>query len=286
MAVYERIWRRYGGQLTPLAWRWLVVTRYALADVFASRLFTAFYAVCFLPSVVGLFFIYLSHNVSLLQQLGMPQDLMNVLTSKFFMVLFSWQAIPAFLVTIIVSPSLIAADLANNALPLYLARPINRREYVVGKMAVLGILLSPMTWVMGATIFGLQAYLEGGTWWIDNYRIGLAYLIGHLTWILVISVLTLAISAWVRFKPAARGALFAIIFILAGFAQAVNGVTRSSWGDLIHLVRAINSVVMSLFGAPTPSGLPVSLNWLTLAGVTVLGIWLLDRKLRAHEVVR
>jgi ABC-2 type transport system permease protein len=286
MAVYERIWRRYGGQLSPLAWRWLVVTRYALADVFASRLFTAFFAVCFLPSVVGLFFIYLSHNVSLLQQLGMPRDLMNMLTSKFFMILFSWQAIPAFLVTVIVSPSLIAADLANNALPLYLARPINRREYVIGKMAVLGILLSPMTWVMGLAIFGLQAYLEAGTWWIDNYRIGLAYLIGHLTWIVVISVLTLAISAWVRFKPAARGALFAIIFILAGFAQAVNGVTRTSWGDLIHLVRAINSVVMSLFGAPTPSGLPVSLNWLTLAGVTVLGIWLLDRKLRAHEVVR
>jgi len=211
---------------------------------------------------------------------------MNVLTSKFFMILFSWQAIPAFLVTVIVSPSLIAADLANNALPLYLARPINRREYVIGKMAVLGILLSPMTWVMGLAIFGLQAYLEGGTWWLDNYRIGLAYLIGHLTWIVVISVLTLAISAWVRFKPAARGALFAIIFILAGFAQAVNGVTRSSWGDLMHLVRAINSVVMSLFGAPTPSGLPVSFNWLTLAGVTVLGIWLLDRKLRAHEVVR
>jgi hypothetical protein len=70
MAVYERTWRRYQGELTPLRWRWLVVTRYALADAFASRLFTAFYAVCFLPSVVGLFFIYLSHNVSLLKQLG------------------------------------------------------------------------------------------------------------------------------------------------------------------------------------------------------------------------
>ncbi len=114
----------------------------------------------------------------------------------------------------------------------------------------------------------------------------MAYVVGHITWIIVISMLTLAISAWVRFKPAARGALFAIIFILAGFAQSVNGVTRTSWGDLIPLVRAINSVVMSLFGAPTPSGLPVTLNWLTLAGVTVLGIWLLDRKLRAHEVVR
>ena len=286
MAVYERTWRRYQGELTALRWRWLVVTRYALADAFASRFFTAFYAVCFLPSVVGLFFIYLSHNVSLLKQLGMPPDLMNVLTDQFFMILFSWQALPAFLVAVIVSPSLIAADLSNNALPLYLGRRIDRHEYVLGKMAVLAILLSPMTWVMGIAIFVLQAYFEGGGWGFENYRIGLAYLIGHLAWIVVISMLTLAISAWVRFKPAARGALFAIIFILAGFAQAINAVTRTSFGDLIHLVRAINSVVMSLFGAPTPSGLPVSLNWFTLAAATVLSIWLINRKLRPHEVVR
>jgi ABC-2 type transport system permease protein len=286
MAVYERTWKPYTGELTPVRSRFLVVTKYAIADAFASRLFTAFYAACFLPSLVGLFFIYLSHNVTLLEKLGMPQDLMNVLTSQFFMILFSWQALPAFLVALIVSPSLVAADLANGALPLYLGRPIDRPDYVLGKAAVLALLLSPMTWVMGLAIFGLQAYLEGGSWWLENYRIGVAYLIGHVAWIIVISMLTLAISAWVRFKPAARGALFGIIFILAGFGTAVNGVTDTSWGDLFHLVRAINSVVMSLFGAPTPSGLPVIFNWLTLGATTLLSVWLLNRKLRAHEVVR
>ena len=285
MAVYERTWKPYSGPLTPVRSRFLVVTRYAIADAFASRLFTAFYAICFLPSLVGLFFIYLSHNVTLLEKLGMPMDLMNALTSQFFMVLFGWQALPAFLVALIVSPSLISADLANGALPLYLGRPIDRPDYVLGKAAVLAILLSPMTWVMGLTIFGLQAYLEGGSWWIDNYRIALAYLVGHLTWIVVISMLTLAISAWVKFKPAARGALFGIIFILAGFGTAVNGVTRTSWGDLFNLVRSINSIVLSLFGAPTPSGLPVVFNWLTLITVTLLSIGLLNRKLRAHEVI-
>ena len=89
-----------------------------------------------------------------------------------------------------------------------------------------------------------------------------------------------------RFKPVARGALLLIVFILAGFGSAVNGVTGTSYGDIIHLVRAINSVVMSLFGAPTPSGLPVAFNWFTLAATTALSIWLINRKLRAHEVVR
>ena len=286
MAVYERTWRRYSGVLTPLKGRFLVVTKYALADAFASRLFTAFYAVCFLPSVGGLLFIYLSHNAALLQQLGMPADLMDILTNRFFMFLFSWQALPAFLVAVIVSPSLISADLANNALPLYLARPIDRREYVLGKLAVLAILLSPITWVMGLLIFGLQAYFEGGDWWLQNYRIGLAYLVGHLVWIVVISMLSLAISAWVRFKPAARGVLFGIFFILAAFGKAVNGVTDTSLGDLVNLARAISSVVLAIFGAPTPSGLPVIFNWLTLAVTTALSVWLINRKLRPHEVVR
>ena len=286
MAVYERTWRRYSGVLTPLKGRFLVVTKYALADAFASRLFTAFYALCFLPSVVGLLFIYLSHNAALLQQLGMPADVMDILTNRFFMFLFSYQALPAFLVAVIVSPSLISADLANNALPLYLARPIDRREYVLGKMAVLAILLSPITWVMGLLIFGLQAYFEGGDWWLQNYRIGLAYLVGHLVWIVVISMLSLAISAWVRFKPAARGVLFGIFFILATFGEAVNRVTGTSMGDVLKLGRSIASVVLAIFGAPTPSGLPVIFSWLTLAVTTALSVWLINRKLRPHEVVR
>ncbi|MFV2071202.1 MAG: hypothetical protein ACC742_00935 [Thermoanaerobaculales bacterium] len=286
MAVYERTWRRYAGALSPIRSRFLVVTRYALTDAFASRLFTAFYALCFLPSMFGLVFIYLSHNVALLQQLGMPGDLMEMLTAKFFMLLFSWQAIPAFLIAVIVSPSLISADLTNNALPLYLSRSIDRSDYVLGKMAVLAILLSPLTWAMGLAVFVLQAYLEGGTWWSDNYRIGLAYVVGHLTWILVVSLLSLAISAWVRYKPAARGALFGILFILAAFATAVNAFTGTAVGDMLNLATAIDSVVMNLFGAPTSSDLPVFFNWLTLAGTCLFSIWLLRLKLRAHEVVR
>jgi hypothetical protein len=101
----------------------------------------------------------------------------------------------------------------------------------------------------------------------------------------VISLLTLAISAWVRFKPAARGALFGIIFISSGFAQAINAVTGTSMGDLIHLTRAIFNVVMSIFGGPLHGDLPVTLNWLTLLATSLLSVWMLHLKLRAHEVV-
>ena len=48
---------------------------------------------------------------------------------------------------------------------------------------------------MSASARTFQAYLEGGGWGFENWRIGVAYVVGHLTWIIVISLLTLAISA-------------------------------------------------------------------------------------------
>jgi ABC-2 type transport system permease protein len=286
MAVYEREWRRYEGPITPLRTRFLVVTRFSLGEVFSSRLFTAFYVLSLLPSVLALFLIYLRHNVSLLEQMGLTQEFMGALTMTFFQLLFSWQAVPAFFIALIVSPSLIAADLSASALPLYLARPIDRRDYVIGKMAVLFLLLSPVTWIAGLLIFALQSYLEGGGWWLENYRIAVAYLVGHLSWIVVISLLSLAVSAWVRYKPVARGALFGVLFILSGFSEAVNGITGSSLGDLMNLSKAMVSVVQHLFGGFSPSRLPVAANWATLIGTSIISIWLLNRKLRAHEEVR
>ena len=286
MAVYERVWRPYAGPVTPVGRRFLVVTRYALAEAFSSRLFTAFYAACFLPSLLSLGLIYLSHNLALLGQLGLTRELLGGLTLIFFRLLFLWQAVPAFFLMAILAPGLVAPDLANGALPLYLSRPLDRRAYVLGKLAALFLVLSPPTWVMGLAVYLLQALEEGGGWGRANWRIALAYRVGHLVWILVISLRALAISAWVRFRPAALGALFALLFVLSAFGSTVNAITRSSIGDAVHLTRAIASVVQHLFGAPTSSGLPVAVNWLTLAAVGLLSIVVLNRKLRAHEVVR
>ena len=54
----------------------------------------------------------------------------------------SVQGVFAFLLTAYAGPGLISPDLSNNALPLYLCRPISRTEYVLSKMAVLFIPLS------------------------------------------------------------------------------------------------------------------------------------------------
>ena len=52
MAVYEQTYRRYAGKLTPEWSRFLIIPRHAYRGVFSSKLFTAFFVVCFC-SVAG-----------------------------------------------------------------------------------------------------------------------------------------------------------------------------------------------------------------------------------------
>jgi ABC-2 type transport system permease protein len=286
MAVYERSWRRFSGRLGSLRWRFLVVTRFALREVFSSRMFTAFYVLCAIPSVVGLFLVYFSHNLGLLRQLGLTEEFMEGLTLPFFQILFSWQATPAFLVAVIVAPTLLAADLANGALPLYLSRPLRRADYVLGKLAVLGTLLSPITWMPGISVWALQAYLEGGGWWWSHRRIGIAYLVGHLTWIVVISLLSVALSAWLRHRWAARAGLLGLFFVLGGLASTLNLTLKTHWGDVLNLGQCIALVLAHLFDPTTALPIPVAAAWASLVAASVFSLLLLNRKLRAHEVVR
>jgi hypothetical protein len=53
------------------------------------------------------------------------------------------------ILALLIGPQQVSRDLTNNALPLYLCRPFNRTEYVVGKMSIVIILLSTITWVPG-----------------------------------------------------------------------------------------------------------------------------------------
>ncbi len=52
MAVHKRAYRPYSGELTPERWRFLVLPRYGLLELFESRALTAFYVMCFVPFVV------------------------------------------------------------------------------------------------------------------------------------------------------------------------------------------------------------------------------------------
>ena len=298
MAVYKRSYQTYNGPLTAGWGRFLVPARYALRTLYQSRLLLAVTVLSYVAPLVIALLIYLRHNFSALELLGFsPRNLISVSASLFAGIL-SIQGFLAMLITSYAGPSLISPDLSNGALPLYLCRPISRTEYVLGKMMVLFLPLSAITWVPGLLIWSLEALLEGNGWWKANLDLLVGTFVGSWLWILFLSVAAMALSAWVRWKLLASGLQFGIFFITAAFSVIVNDVLDTKlghllnpgfligflWAKLLH-IQPRESLLGSLFNVRRGDEVPVWAAWTMFAVICLACIWLLHLRLRSREVV-
>ena len=304
MAVYEHTYKQYLGKLTPEWSRFLVIPRHAFRDVFKSKLFTAFFIVCFIPLLIEAILIYLHHNVNALAILKVDVRELIPIDASFFQTFVNLQGTFAFFVTLLVGPPLVARDLRNNALPLYLCRPFSRTEYVLGKMSVLLILLSAITWVPQLLLFLFQSYLEGASWFVNNLSLASAIFIGSVVWILLLALLSQAVSALVKWRVIASAALLGIFFIPSVFGEVINQLFLTRWGNIISLGALIKNVTAGLFGTFVQASghvtewdgrigreiivnePPLLASWFALFLICVICLALLSRKVKAYEVVR
>ena len=305
MAVYEQSYKRYVGPLTPEWSRFLIIPRHAYRGVFKSKIFTAFFVVCFVPLLVEAILIYLHHNMNALGIMKVDMRELIPIDASFFQTFVNIQGGFAFFVALLVGPPLVSRDLRNNALPLYLCRPFSRTEYVLGKMSVLLILLSMITWIPQLLLFLFQAYLEGFTWFTQNLWMASAIVIGSVVWILLLALISQAISALVKWRVIASAAILGVFFIPSVFAEFLNFVFMTHWGHLISLAALMKNISAGLFGTfVRATGTirfedfdgnarelivmepPLWMCWGMLFLVCAICLALLSRKVKAYEVVR
>ena len=305
MAVYEQTYKRYSGRLTPEWSRFLIIPRHAYRGVFNSKLFTAFFVICYVPVLVEAILIYLHHNVTALGIMQLNVRELLPIDASFFQFFVNLQGGFAFFVALLIGPPLVSRDLRNNALPLYLCRPFSRAEYVLGKMSVLLILLSLITWIPQLVLFLFQSYLEGWTWFRANMWLGSSIFLGSFVWILVLALISQSISALVKWRIVASGAILGLFFIPSVFGEFINFVFATRWGSLISLGALMRNISMGLFGTfARNSGVirienfdgtireialtepPLWLCWGMLFLVCAICLAVLHWKVKAYEVVK
>jgi ABC-2 type transport system permease protein len=306
MAVYEQTYKRYAGKLTPEWSRFLIIPRHAYESIFSSKLLTAFFVICFLPLLLEAILIYLHHNYTALTIMqASVKDLLPI-DNTFFRFWTYFEGFFAFFLALLLGPPLVARDLRNNALPLYLCRPFSRTEYVMGKMSVILILLSTITWIPQLLLFLFQSYLEGFTWFKANLWIASAIIISNFVWIALLALLTQTISALVKWRVVASGVLLGIFIIPSAFAEIINLLFQTRWGSLLSLGALMKSVTDGLFGLfDRITGTiairdfddnvvreimliepPLWCSWAMLFFVCAICLAVLSWKVKAYEVVK
>jgi ABC-2 type transport system permease protein len=294
LAVHRRRFQAYEGELTPVSTRFAVVARYALRELFESRVFLMLFVATCAPLVAGVAQVYLNHNATARALLHMQPDLFAI-NNLFFFRVISVQAVLAIVLAAWAGPVLIAPDLAGGALPLYLSRPLSRPQYLFGKMATILGLLSAVTWVPALALFALEAGLTGGSWFWDNGWIARAVFLGAGMWIGLLAFLVVTCSVWVRWRIAATGLFIGVFAVGQAAARMLGRMFDSNWGRLLDINYLVTTVWWDLFrlqrpvraprGAPAPD-LPWWAARVAMTVICALCVLILDRRLRAREVVR
>ena len=293
MAVYKRRYNSYTGSLTSEWSRFFVLTRYAFADLFKSRFFVLLLIFSIIPCLFFAGYIFIANNktVQLLMQLR-SADLFTV-ESQYFMIILTVQTQAAFLLNCWVGPVLISGDLTNGALPLFLSRPFSRADYVLGKLAVLGLLLSAVTWIPCLLLFSLQSGLASNGWVWSHLWMIVPIVLCSAIWILMLSLISLAVSAWVKLRIVATGVIFITFFIPAGFGEMFNAIMGTYWGRLLNFSYMFRLIVASgfrersgLLGSLGLDEIPVPAAWGAMIFVCLLSLVILNARLRARETVR
>jgi ABC-type transport system involved in multi-copper enzyme maturation permease subunit len=291
LSVYKHDYRAYTGRVTPLWTRVGVLARYGLSEVWSSKITIGLFTLFSLPTLVFLILVYIANNpvARMLILHGNDRQALAV-DAYFFLVMLEIQCWAALVITAWIAPRLITFDLADNALPILLSHPISRFGYVLGKFIALFGSLSLVTWVPCLLLFVYQAYVSPTPWAAANAQIAVGLLAGSLIWIVLLSILGLALSSWVKWRVVATGIIIAAVFVPAGVGGIISAVLRTQWGFLLNVPFIMNELWQKLLGLerfPRPDRLlPIPAILIALSAVCLLSIAMLNARIRAREVVR
>jgi ABC-type transport system involved in multi-copper enzyme maturation permease subunit len=289
MSVFLHEYRPYSGATTPLWKRPLVLARYALAEAWGSKITTILLVAGLLPCVVEMVMIYLANN-PLARALILRGNPALTISESFFLSVMETQCWSALILAAWIAPRLVSYDLGDNALPILLSHPISRFGYLLGKFIALALSLSYVTWIPLMVLFVYQCYVSPQPWAMAHLNVAFGIMAGSILWIVVLALVGLAVSAWVKWRVIATGAMFAVVFVPAGVGGIANAILRTKWGLLLNVPVVMTEIWQRLLGAPAFMNPRLELPNTAMAMMLLLAslacVAVLNARIRAREVVR
>jgi ABC-2 type transport system permease protein len=264
----------------------MVLPRYGWRRAYQQRQVVALTVVAFAWPLACTAFIYLTNHAELLRGVGPEFRSFIQVDGRFFRIFMYVQAVFAVFLAAITGPGLVAPDLIDNALPLYFSRPLTRWSYALARLTVIVGMLSIVTWIPGLILFFLQVGMAGGSWFVTNWTLGGAVVIGFLLWLLFLGLVAMAASAYVKWRVVAGAVSLAFFFVLSGVAQMIDNVFRVTWGHALDPAWAVNRIWCALLDVAPPDGPDAVTSLVALAGFVALLVLVIERKLRPVEIVR
>jgi len=200
----------------------------------------------------------------------------------------SLESLWTLLLAAVIGSKMIATDLNEKSYNLYFARPMSKRDYLIGKFGTVGTILSLVTIVPNLITFSLLLLLTkiSSTYFIDHLWVWGAIIGYGLVVVLTFSTLSLAFSSMTARRFYAAAALVVVYLVTAIMGQIATQIFSSDYSRLIGISDDLDVVGRTAFNVA--DNLNLKYNWyyslIVLAVIWVVCTFLVWFKVEKTEI--
>ncbi len=289
MTIKEKGYSHWDGEFIVKKFPWWPITRHGIKLTFQRKFFKFTFPLSLLPAVFFLVGIFLSERLEdyprlsgdLLQFLQINPGYFKAYFTLYFMLFIM------LMIVIFCGASLISDDLKHNSLQLYFSRPLKKKDYFLGKIAVIVFFLFIITLIPGLVFFIMKLVFSGSLKFFLSYPLLPLSIIGY-SFIVTgfFSFYTLLLSSLSKNRRLVAILIFGIYFTSDIVFLIFRSEFRSHYVSLVSMRANLQQVGAHIFGQKTPYDISWIFSFLVLLGICVFAGFVLKSKVKGVEIVK
>jgi ABC-2 type transport system permease protein len=287
--VREKGYTHWNGRLVERRFPWTPITRTGIRLAFRKKGFKFAFAGTFIPSFFALGGLYVSERLEDFKALVQSNRALLRIDPGYFKVVFT-NGFFLFLLILVLAfgtAGLVSDDLKHSSLQLYFARPLGKKDFVIGKMSVVAFFVVLATALPGLLLVVFKLIFAGSFAFLRAYPWLPLSILGYSALLTVFfGCYVLLLSASSRNTRYAIILIFGVYYFSAVLAALLKSIFRTPYMSLFSIPSNIGQAGAALFGQKLPLPLPAVWSFAVLAAVCGLAAVVLDRKIRSVEVIK
>jgi ABC-type transport system involved in multi-copper enzyme maturation permease subunit len=289
VTIKEKGYSHWDGEFLVRKFPWWPITRYGIKLTFQRKFFKFTFPMSLLPAIFYLAGIYVSERLEdfpflrgeTIQFLQInPNYFKTYLTQSFMLFIM-------LMIVIFCGASLISDDLKHNSLQLYFSRPLKKKDYFLGKTAVIFFFLFIITLIPGLIFFIMKLVFSGSLKFFLSYPWLPLSIIGYSLIVTgFFSFYTLFLSSLSKNRRLVAILIFGIYYLSEIVYLIFNEQFRSHYVSLVSLRANLQQVGAHIFGQKTPYDISWIYSFLVLLGICVFAGFVLKSKVKGVEIVK
>jgi ABC-type transport system involved in multi-copper enzyme maturation permease subunit len=287
--IRDRGYFHWDGAFIERRWPWWPIARQGIRLAFKMKFFRFVFASSLVPGVVFLAGVYISERLEDFKSMFHGRAALLSINPAFFKTYYTVDFFLFMIVLIMLfsGAGLIADDIKHNALQLYFARPIRKRDYFLGKAGVLWFFLLLVTFVPGILFILFKLIFSGSFDLLRSYPwLPLSVLAESLVLTVFFSLYTLLLSCLSPNRRYVSLLVFGVYVFSDILFGIFYGLFRSPVCALLSIKSNLQLVAAFLFRQKPPWDVSWVYSLLILVAICFLALFVLHRRTKGVTVVR